>query len=292
MLEPILRPQAGIALNGLGTVLATASIFIPETVTTSGGTVPFFILMPPLAIALGIRTAALASAVHSGRWTMSWTPRVISWLGIGATCGLLGLSGSASAVAALGAFIAIDAAGGFVKRDPEDRVKPPSRVSLWARAKMPLLVTLYLGFVAAVHFLFSIYLPFGTLVTWSLIAFGFCVLLRFTLVGAKAPEAMLRAPDDHRIHEHREEAVQDPHRQRAEEILLRLRHQGDSAPFLRLVAEAATYADLPPKEADALVARIGSAFTRAGTRREQDVAAALDALDESLSPRNVREVTP
>ncbi|HVM45493.1 MAG TPA: hypothetical protein VM582_06115, partial [Candidatus Thermoplasmatota archaeon] len=137
----------------------------------------------------------------------------------------------------------------------------------------------------AFHVLVGRYFPFGILVTWSLLALGFTGYLLVSLRGPKATEAHLLPPFDHRRHERREERVADPQRQRAEQVLVAFRARGDAGPFLDLVREAATSADLKREDVHALEERIRSSFARAGTDRDQDIRAALDEVEKLLTLR-------
>lgn len=246
---------------------------------------PVVLIAPLFAFAFLARFAGVSHAQGEGHATMPWFPRVASWVlfGVG-----VAFAANALSVAILLGFIAVDAAGGFVKRYAKAKEAPPrpagSRRRLWST----LALFGYLALVAAFHFLVGVYLPFGVLVTWTLLALGFCVALRIAIAGPKAGEAWLRAPVDHRIHERKEEKVQDPVRAKAEDVLAHLRARGDAGPFLAFVRDAARAADLPPDEVAGLETRILSSFARAGTGRDEDVNAALEEVERYLSLRDSR----
>lgn len=248
------------------------------------GNVPVALIAPLWAFAFLARFAGVSHAIGEGHGTMPWFPRGLSWVLLAAGAAFMG----GDALLALLVFVGLDAASAFVKRPIREKTARP------ARSRKPLWRTLalfgYLGLVAAFHFLLGIYLPYGVLITWTLLALAFCVALRVAVGGPKAGEAWLRAPVDHRRHERREKQVPDPVRARADEVLLRLRARGDAAPFLSFVREAARAADLPPAEIDALEKRIVASFARAGTRRDQDVEAALEEVERFLSLRDPRSV--
>lgn len=249
------------------------------------GSVPVALIAPLFAFAFLARFAGVSHAIGQGHGTMPWFPRGASWVLFGAGVALAGGGGGLVLGAYLG-FLALDAVGAFVKRPLKEKAararSPGSRRALWRT----LAVVGYLGLVAAFHFLLGVHLPFGVLVTWSLLALAFCVVLRVALAGPKAGEAWLHAPSDHRRHERRELRVQDPARARAEAVLLQFRARGDAGPFLEFVREAARAADLPPAEAAALEQRIAASFGRAGTGRDDDAKAALEEVERSLSLRD------
>lgn len=264
-----------------------------ETVTTASGYVSLLTLMPFAAGAYFVRAIGCAYAERRNDTAMAWAPRILSWALLSVVGILLGLTGSAAAIAALGAFIVLDAAGAFAKQAPTEPVprRKRRRGSIWARTKLPLLTMLYLTLTAIVHITVSVYLPFGTLVTWSMLALGFGLLLRFTLAGPKAHENDMRAPQDHRRHQRREETIPDPQRQHADIVLRDLRATGDAKPILDIILQAARAAELPENEIAELERRVNATFTRAGTRRDDDLHAALAEIETRLT-LNRREVTP
>lgn len=251
------------------------------------GNVPVALIAPLFAVAFLTRFAGVSHAIGQGHGTMPWFPRIASWacFGLGAA-----LFANGFVLAAFLGFVALDGAGGFVKRPLKEKTEKVRRPGARRRLGWTLALVAYLALVAAFHFLVGLYLPYGTLITWSLLALAFCFAVRLALVGPKATEAHLRAPRDHRRHEHLEKAVKDPTRARAEAVLLHFRARGDAAPFLEFVREAARAADLPQPEIDALESRIAASFGRAGTGRDQDVLAALEEVERFLSLRDARPV--
>lgn len=249
------------------------------------GDVPVALIAPLFTVGFLARFAGVSHAIGQGHGTMPWFPRVASWAAFG-LC--VAFAPDGLVLGAFLGFVALDALGGFIKRPLKEKGERT------ARSRKPLWWTLalvaYLGLVAAFHVLVGLYLPYGTLVTWSLLALAFCFALRLAIVGPKAGEAWLHPPRGHRIHERRETEVKDPTRARAEEVLLRFRARGDAGPFLEFVREAARAADLPPADAAALEARIVASFGRAGTRRDEDVKAALEEVERFLSLRDSRPV--
>jgi hypothetical protein len=251
------------------------------------GDVPVVLIAPLFTVAFLTRFAGVSHAIGQGHGTMPWFPRAASWafLGLGALLASNGL-----VLGGFLGFVALDALGGLSRRPLKEKAEkvraPGSRRRLW----WTLALLGYLGLVAAFHLLVGLYLPYGTLITWCLLALAFCVAVRVAVAGPKAGEAWLRAPLDHRRHEHREKVVKDPTRARAEAVLLQFRARGDAAPFLEFVREAARAADLPPPEIDALESRIAASFGRAGTGREEDVGAALEEVERFLSLRDARTV--
>lgn len=229
--------------------------------------------------------AGISHARRNGRGAMPWVARVLSWVSFAVVGGMLGLTGSVLAVAALAAFVVLDAAGGLAAKDPDAPVPREGRKSgIWKRMKRPLVVGLYLVFVALFHFGVSIYLPFGTLLTWSLLSLGFALMLRAALVGPKAKEADLRAPDTHRRHERREERVEDPHVAEAALALGRLREKQDAAPLLDLVRQAARAADLGEPQTRRLEARVAEAASQRLGKDDAALDALLADLERLLSP--------
>jgi hypothetical protein len=221
---------------------------------------------------------------------MPWTARLLSWLAFGFATTTVAIIGAARLMFVFGAFVALDAATSFVKREVKERAPTKRDRTLWQRLRFPLIVATYLALVVAFHLLVGQYLPYGVLVTWSLLALGFALLLRFTLVGEKADEAWLRAPADHRLHERREESVADPQRVKAEAVLQALQARGDASGFIEFVRTAARDAELGESDALALEQRILASLARAGTRRDEDVQAALLEVERFLSPR--KEIRP
>ncbi|HUR68980.1 MAG TPA: hypothetical protein VM370_07010 [Candidatus Thermoplasmatota archaeon] len=284
VLEPIARPRVGQVLNLIGALVALGLTLLSSTVTSVGGVVPFPILAGLVAIGFLIRFGGTTYAIRRGRWGMPWGARIGSWIAWGFGAALLGMAGALLTVAGFGAFLVADALGGFVKREEKlPEVKPVvKRRFPWAA----LFIFVYLGGVAAFHVFVGRYLPFGILVSWSLLAAGFAMFLYATLRGPKATEAHLLPPQDHRRHERREERVPDPQRLRAQEVLVAFKARGDAGPFLELVREAANAADLKREDVDALETRILHSFARAGTDRDADIRAALDEVERLLALRS------
>ena len=253
------------------------------------GSVPVALIAPLFAFAFLARFAGVSHAIGQGHGTMPWFPRVASWVLFG---GGVAFAPNGVVLGAFAGFVALDALGGFIRRPLREKEprEPRSRRGLW----WTLALVGYLAFVAAFHLLVGLYLPFGTLVTWSLLALAFCVAIRVAVAGPKAPESWLAAPHEHRRHERQEKEVVDPARARAEEVLSHLRARGDAGPFLDLVREAARAADFSPSDTAGLEARILSSFARAGTRRDEDVKAALEEVERFLSLRDAQaaEVRP
>lgn len=286
MLEPLFPPRVGQVLNAFGAITGAGIAISEATLNSSSGGLPFIVVGTLTAVGFAARFAGVSWAISHSSWTMPWLPRVLSWLAFGVVAVLVALVGAPRVMIGFGAFVALDAATGFVKREVKTVVKPKTK-GLWSRVKLPLFVGLYLAFVATIHFTVSIYLPYGTLVTWSLLALGFVTLVRRTLVGTKAVEAMLHAPSDHKKHERREEMVPDPQRERAEQVLYALRARGDAGAFLGFVRDIARETDVPAPQLAELEQRIISSFARAGTRREQDIDAALAEVERFLSLKQV-----
>lgn len=270
-------------LNFIGGLGALALIPLSSTVTSASGVVAMVALAGLLSLGFFARFGGTTYAIRRGQWGMPWSTRIASWLAWGVAVAFLGMAGALFSVVGFGAFLVVDAIGGFVKRVtllPE--VKPvKKRAFPWAT----LFIFVYLGAVAAFHFFVGQYFPYGVLVSWSLLAFGFSLFLLASLRGPKATQAHLLAPVQHRRHERREERVADPQRQRAEEVLVAFRARGDAGPFLDLVRQAAAAAELHPDDVNALESRILSSFARAGTDRDHDIRTALDEVERLLALR-------
>lgn len=281
VLEPIAPPRVGQVLNLLGGIAALALTGIATVVVSASGVVPLPVLAGLLALGFLIRFGGATYAIRRGMWGMPWGPRIASWIAWGIGAALLAMAGAILTFAGFGAFVVIDAIGGFVKREQKlPDVKPVKKT------KMPwttLFIVVYLGAVAAFHFFAGQYFAYGVLVSWSLLAFGFALLLYASLRGPKATEAYLFPPQEHRLHERREERVADPQRERAEGVLVAFKARGDAGPFLELVREAAAAADLKREDVDALESRILHSFARAGTNRDADIRAALDEVERILA---------
>lgn len=273
----------GQVLNLLGGLAALGLTLLSATVTSVGGVVPMSVLAGLLSLGFFLRFTGTAVAIRQGAWGMPWGWRIASWTCWGLGAALLGMAGALLSVAAFGAFVVVDAIGGFVKREERvPQVKPTvKRRFPWTA----LFLLVYLGGVAAFHGFVGQYFSHGVLISWSLLAFGFALFLLVNLRGPKGTEAHLHPPRDHRRHERREEVVADPQRVRAQEVLTAFRARGDAGPFLELVRQAATAAELRQEDVHALEARILHSFARAGTDRDQDITMALDEVERLLSLR-------
>ena len=285
VLEPIAPPRVGQVLNLIGALATLGLATLSATVIVSvNDVVPISVLAGLLSLGFFIRFGGATASARRGGWGMAWGPRMASWIPFGLAAVLIGLAGAIVSAATFGAFLVLDTIGGFVKRESKvPDVKPRQERSFpWALAG----VVAYLALVAAFHLFVGRYLPFGILISWSLLALGFCAYLLLAVRGVKASEAHLLPPFDHRRHERREERVADPQRQRAQDVLVSFRARGDAGPFLDLVREAATSADLKLEDVHALEERIRSSFARAGTDRDQDIRAALDEVERLLALRS------
>lgn len=283
VLEPIAPPRVGQVVNLIGGLAALGLTLLASTVTSVGGVVPMPVLAGLIAIGFFVRFGGTTLAIREGRWGMGWGARAGSWVAFGLAAALLGMAGAVLSVVAFGAFVAVDAIGGFVKR--EETVRPLKARKRMAMPWVTLAVIAYLAGVAAFHVFFASQLPIGVLLTWTLLAFGFCLFLLLSLRGPKGTEAHLLPPADHHRHERREVRVADPQRARAEEVLVAFRSRGDAGPFLELVREAAKAADLKLEDVHALESRILGSFARAGTGRDQDIHRALDEVEQLLALR-------
>lgn len=281
----------GQLLNLVGVLAAGGATLLSATVTTVDGVVPMVVLAPLLAVGFGLRFGGILYARSQERELMPWGMRAGSWVAFGFAVLLLGLAGSAVAIGAFAAFVVLDAAAAFAKREKRDDA-PPRKPFPLKRALWGALALAYAGGVVAFHILVAPYLSYGTLITWTLLALAFAFVLRLNVVGPKAGEAWLRAPLDHKKHERREAAVADPARAKAEEAVLSFRARGDAAPFLDLVREAARAADLKPEDVATLETRILSSMARAGTARDDDILAALDEVERFLSLKRPLEARP
>lgn len=252
---------------------------------------PVVILAPLLALGFAARAVGLTVAINRDRAAMGWGARIASWILFGLAVALVALSGSTLTVMGYAAFVVLDFAAGWSKRE----VKPAKERKPFPYRKV-LLTTLavaYAGFVVAFQLVYAKYLSYGVLLTWTFIALGFAVALRLWLAGpGRAGEAWLRAPQDHKRHERREARVVDPKLARADEILRAFRSRGDAGPFLDFVRESARAADLAEDDVRALESRILASFARAGTNRDADARAALDEVERILSLRRTLETRP
>ncbi|GEM_PF-6386839 len=276
-------------LNLAGAGLSAFAFLLSTTVTTVSGVIPVTILAPLLVVAFGLRVAGISHALSNGRAVMAWSPRVASWVFFGAAALLLGLSGSKYVVALFAAFLVLDFAAGWTKRDLDEKGAKERKAFPYRKALLVAAAIGYAALVAAFQILYARYLSYGELITWALIGAGFAVALRLWLAGPKAGDAWLFAPRDHRRHERREARVLDPKRVRAEAVLDAFRARGDAAPFLQFVRDSATAADLAEEDVRALESRILASIARAGTNRDADARAALDEVERILSLRRSQE---
>lgn len=284
LLEPVVSPRLGQALNLFGGLGALGLTLLSATVTTTSGVVPMIILAPLVALGFFLRFGGITIALARDDEVMPWGARVGSWIAFGAGVLLLGLAGSLISVGVFAGLVVLDAAAGLAKRPK--RASAPRKPLPWRRVGVTALALAYVGGLVAFHLFVARYLPYGTLVTWTLMSLAFAFVIRQSLVGAKAGEAWLRAPRDHHVHEHREQVVADPQRERAEAIVTQFRGRGDAGPFLALVREAAASADLHADEVARLEERILASFARAGTNRDEDLRQALDEVESFLSLRS------
>ena len=248
---------------------------------------PLLFLGPAIALALVTRGIGAWIAAHRERRAMSWTPRVLSWLFLAAGAFFFALAGSVVALLGFLGFVALDAAAGIAHRPPKEEKtrekKPFPHRQVWTTVA----ALAYAGLVVAFHILVAPYFSFGTLLTWTLVALGFSVAIRIIVAGKKAGEAWLRAPMDHRRHERRERAIEDPERARAVRALDAFRARGDATPLLELVRESALAAGLAETDAARIQERIMTSFARAGTNRDADLREALDEVERFLTSRPV-----
>jgi len=267
-------------------IAAGALTLLSSTVTSVGGTVPMPILALLLATGFAIRFGGLTAAIHDGRAAMGWGTRVTSWFPLGAASALLGLAGSIATVAGFGAFVVLDAVAGVAKSEATTEVRPKRQARFQARKViLPTVVVLYLAGVVAFQIFIAAFLPYGTLLSWTLLSLGFSLLVMVSVRGPKADDAALHPPTEHRRHTRRETQVEDPERRRVIDALGAFRARGDAAGFLTFIRQAAQDADLPEADTEALEASILASFSRAGTNRDADVRAALERVEEVLSLR-------
>lgn len=275
-------PRLGQVLNLVAGIAAAGAALLSATVVSVNGVVPMVVLAPLVAIGFFLRFGGATYALGRGQRAMPWGPRIGSWAVWGMAVVLFGLAGATLLVGIFAAFVVLDGAAGFAYRGSAEERQARKPVK-WRVVAWTLAALAYAAGVVAFQLLVAPYLSYGALLTWSLIALGFAFAVRMALVGPKAPETWLRAPVDHKRHERREERVADPARERAESVLAAFRGRGDAAPFIELVREAARGADLRDEDLAILEQRILASFARAGTRRDEDVRAALDEVESFLS---------
>lgn len=255
---------------------------LATTVTSVSGSVPIIILAPALALGFTARFFGNSIALARNQWGMPWGGRITSWLAFGLAAYLMWTAGSLFAIAAFTAFIVLDAAAGFVRREVEEKDRKPLDLRpLWIGTG----ITIYLGLTAAFWFLAGRYFVYGVLTTWTILAFGFALLLRLTMVGPKAGENWLRAPMDHRRHERREQPVRDEQRERANEVARAFLSTGDPAALLDTLRDAARAADVSESDLRALEARVLQVIGRGDDKRKERFAAAIKEAESFLALR-------
>ena len=287
MLEPLFPPRVGQVLNLLAAIVLGLAALVPTIVASTSGAISFTLFISLMALGFAARFVGCTIAIAKNEWTMPWLARIASWILFGTAVAMIGAIGAIGVVAGFAGAVVLDAASGFVKKEMEDKPLKPEGRGWWARSRGWIALLAYLGLVALFHVKVAIYLSYGVLLTWSLLGIAFAVALLVSVLGPKASEAWLRAPFEHRLHEKRDEKVADPQRARAEQVLAQLRARGDAGAFLEFVRETAREAELPTPEMQALEARILSNFARAGTKREEDISAALAEVERTLSLRKV-----
>lgn len=283
MLEPFVTARTGRALNlGGAAVILLFTGFAPGAMI---GAVPMLFLGPAIAAALLARGAGAWYAAHRERRSMPWLPRVLSWILLAAGVLFFALAGSLGGIVAYVGFVVLDAAAGIAHRPPKEESERARKPFPHRQVWLSVAALAYAGLVVAFQILGAPYFSYGTLITWSMIALGFAFAFRMMIVGKKAGEAWLRAPLDHRRHQRRERAIEDPERVRAVAAIEAFRARGDATAFLGIVRESAASAGLAEADISRLEERIMGSFARAGTDREADLRAALDEIDRLLSTR-------
>lgn len=289
MLESVLRPRPAQFLYGAFAVAAGLAIFTGGEVSTSQGAVPFTIVMPVLAVFFAVRLAGLTVAVVRGGDRMDWISRAISWIALAGVFFVLNVLTSAAGAVALAAFVALDAiAGAFAPR--RDGTRGPSRLSAFSAKRWPYVALAYAALVIALHFLVFPRFNATWLLDWAALTLGFSAAAFFALAWPQGAEESVRAPADHRRHARVERPSEDPRLKTSEEAARAFLFEGDAEPLMSLARDLAAYANATPAEAKRLEVRVMQQLARPGTRREDDLEAALAALESHFSPPGPRGV--
>lgn len=289
-----MRPQTARAAYGFALLIAVAAAFVPTTVSTRNGEVPFFIVMPALAAFAGLRLMGIHLQIGAGRARMAWGWRAASWLALAALLFVLGLFVNVVGFVAVAVFALADSAGAAAAPEterPETRREPA--LARWAWAKAPVVATCAAATVPAFHFLVARYFPFAYLLDWTYACLLAVAALRLLAGrGDRLSWEAVQAPRHHRLHRRVERRVPDPMRNRMQSAVDGFLKAGDAGRLLEAAREAAALARLAPEDVERMEREVLAALARAGTSREEDLREALRVLEESLTASHQRTVIP
>ncbi|MHB8605241.1 MAG: hypothetical protein ACYDCK_08280 [Thermoplasmatota archaeon] len=275
MLEPFVRLKTGQLFWGIATLVAAIASAMPTGVTTRGDFVPAYLLFPAVAVFALLRFAGLSVARWQGRETMGIGYRIASWGALALAVFLLGFLEGGGLIA-LVAYFALDLVGGLTKRRPRAGAAAARRArgSGWRTA---LIVTaVAVGFVAF-HFFVALRFEFGLLLDWSYVVLAVGVALRLLLAGPRpGGEHAERPPAAHRIHARTERALAEPFASRLRSAFDAFLDEGDAGPMLDA---AVLLASLKGANPDRAREEVMGVLSRAGTSRAEDLAAAIEVLE-------------
>ncbi|HVL49727.1 MAG TPA: hypothetical protein VM889_14315 [Candidatus Thermoplasmatota archaeon] len=294
MLEPFLRPRAGQVFHGLGAAAFGLAALMDSGVVTRYGYLPMNLAAPPIAAFFFLRFVGHSVAVHRERDSMAWGWRIASWAALLVVFFFFGLIADGPGLLALGAYVALDAAGALSKRRPGARRRlriPIPRIPLPGREFLVALGALAL--LGAFHVVVASRFPYAVLLDW-----GFACILagafawRGLLAPGKAPPASARPPPGHRVHARTERLLPDPAARAIEASFAKFLADGDLEGVLAAARRAARFASLPERDMPDLEREVREAVARAGTTREDDLRAAVDAIVRRLETPRSTPVIP
>lgn len=283
MLEPFVRPRGGLALNAFGAILCVAGLFMDAGVTSAAGEVPGVVIMPLLITFFVVRVVGIQAGVWRELAEMPWGYRFTSWGALALALLVLGLLTTRGGAIFFGVVVALDAAGALAPRRPgEAQDRDYSGLTAWMRRRAIWVGALYVFGLAVVHFVFALGVPYGPLLDWAYVVAGFALLMRFGAIGRREPDAAALPPAPHRVHEARVADLPDPLARGATDACDAFLRGGDAGPLMDVVRDVARHAHLDPPAARDLESRVFAALARAGTAREDDLSAAIAALEDAL----------
>lgn len=267
-------------------ILSIAFAFAQLPVVTPGGEYPPFLIMPIIALFFATRLAGITAGVTRGATEMPWAYRIASWVVLAVVFAMIGVLFFARGFAVFATFVALDALGHVSRMRPRERDDARAdRWASWARAKAWVFAAVWLLGLGALHFLFSQTVSYGPLVDWTYLALGFALFLRFVVPGGRAPESAAHPPPPHRVHVARPRTIEDPLAAGVADACRQFLADGEVGPLLAAVRETAAHAALPAAETARIENEVLAALARAGTSREDDLDAAVAALESAILPQ-------
>ncbi|HWG90475.1 MAG TPA: hypothetical protein VNZ52_06445 [Candidatus Thermoplasmatota archaeon] len=272
------RQKAAVTAAGLCALL----LLLDVQFATDRGQITLRFLAPFFAAHFAVRYLALRLwGVRRGTLAPRLGARAASWALIVVPLYLTGVFQYTPFGIPFAALVVIDHLMVFLARDtaPEDDT-PRNPISLAAPLKI-LLGILLLGGAVLFHFYVAAPLAYGRLLEWTAAAFVACIVLWRGLVrGPKAPE---RLPLRYSLHKPKAEPIPDPLSAPFERAVRAFLQDGDSQPLVKAAEDVGRASGLSGPALQDLRERVLRALARSGTRREDDLRSAMQALEQALN---------